>query len=70
MIVIDLSKQQALAVDPKTIKQLNFAVNLQRVENARTKIKNKKIIIEEEKATKVWIYHKEPYSIVIFFVLI
>ena len=28
MIAIDLSKQQALDADPKTIQQINFAENL------------------------------------------
>ena len=29
MIVIELSKQQALDIDPKAIKQINFTVNLE-----------------------------------------
>ena len=29
MITIDLSKQQALNADPKTIQQFNFTVNLE-----------------------------------------
>ena len=31
MIVIDLSKQQALDADPKVIQQINFNANLDRV---------------------------------------
>ena len=30
MIAIDLSKQQALDVDPKAIQQINFTANLDR----------------------------------------
>ena len=32
MIAIDLSKQQALSADPKAIQQINFTVNLDRLE--------------------------------------
>ena len=35
MIVVDLSKEQALDVDPKSIKQNNFTANLFRVGNTR-----------------------------------
>ena len=35
MIAIDLSKQPALDVDPKTIQQINFTANLDRAENTR-----------------------------------
>ena len=35
MIAIDLSKQQALDVDPKAIQQINFTVNLDRAGNTR-----------------------------------
>ena len=31
MILVHLSKQQALEADPKAIQQINFAVNLERV---------------------------------------
>ena len=34
MIAIDLSKQQALDVDPKAIQQINFTRNLDRYKNA------------------------------------
>ena len=34
MIAIDLRKPQALDVDPKAIKQINFAGNLNQVDNA------------------------------------
>ena len=35
MIAIDLSKQQALDVDPKAIQQINFTANLDRAGNTR-----------------------------------
>ena len=35
MIVVDLSKQQALDADPKAIQQINFTPNLDRVEGTR-----------------------------------
>ena len=35
MIVVDLSKQQALDADPKEIQQINFAGNLDRAERTR-----------------------------------
>ena len=35
MIVVDLSKEQALDVDPKSIQQNNFTANLFRVGNTR-----------------------------------
>ena len=35
MIVVDLSKQQALDPDPKVIQQINFTANLDRVGNTR-----------------------------------
>ena len=35
MIAIDLSKQQALDANPKTIQQFNFTANLNRAENIR-----------------------------------
>ena len=38
MIAIDLSKQQALDVDPKAIQQINFTGNLPRDENEDTTI--------------------------------
>ena len=46
MIAIDLRKQQALDADPKTIQQVNFTANLDRVENARIYF-----ILEEAKET-------------------
>ena len=33
MIAIDLSKQQLLDADPRTIQQINFTANLERTEN-------------------------------------
>ena len=35
MIAVDLSKQQALDVDPKAIRQINFTANLERAGNTR-----------------------------------
>ena len=35
MIVVDLSKQQALDADPKAIQQINFTANLNRAGNTR-----------------------------------
>ena len=35
MIVVDLSKQQALDADPKAIQQINFTANLDREGNTR-----------------------------------
>ena len=46
IIAIDLSKQQALDVDPRAIQQINFAANLDRAGN--TTIFS---IIEEAKET-------------------
>ena len=38
MTAIDLSKQQALDADPKGIRQINFAGNLERDRNENTTI--------------------------------
>ena len=46
MIPIDLSKQQALDVDPKTMQRINFTANLHRSGNTTNFL-----IIEEEKET-------------------
>ena len=46
MIVIDLSKQQALNFDPKAIQQINFTANLDRAGNTRIYF-----ILEEVKET-------------------
>ena len=35
MIAVDLSKQQALDVDPKAIQQINFTANSDRANNMR-----------------------------------
>ena len=35
MIVVDVSKQQALDVDTKAIQQINFTANLDRAGNSR-----------------------------------
>ena len=44
MIVVDLSKQQALDADPKAIQQINLTANLDRARNIRIYF-----ILEEEK---------------------
>ena len=46
MIAVDLSKQQALDGDPKTIQQINFTANLERANNTRFYF-----ILEEAKET-------------------
>ena len=46
MIAIDLSKEQALDADPKTIQQINFFANLDRAGNTTMFF-----IIEEAKQT-------------------
>ena len=46
MIAIDLSKQQALDADPRTIHQINFTANLDRASNTRIFF-----ILEERKET-------------------
>ena len=46
MIVVDLSKQQALDADPKATQQINFPANLDRAENRKTYF-----ILEEAKET-------------------
>ena len=46
MITVDLSKQQALDVDPKAIQQINFTANLDRAGNTRFYF-----ILEEAKRT-------------------
>ena len=46
MIAIDLSKQQALDADPRTIHQINFTANLDRASNTRIFF-----ILEEGKET-------------------
>ena len=46
MIAVDLSKQQALDADPKTIQQINFTANLDRAGNTRIYF-----ILEEVKET-------------------
>ena len=46
MIAIDLSKQQALDADPKSIQQINFTANLDREGNTRFYF-----ILEEAKET-------------------
>ena len=53
LIVVDLSKQQALDADPKAIQQINFTANLDRENNTRFYF-----ILEEAKGN-VLNFHKE-----------
>ena len=46
MVVIDLSKQQALDADPKAFQHINFTANLNRAGNKRIYL-----ILEEAKET-------------------
>ena len=46
MIAVDLSKQQALDADPRTIQQIHFTSNLDRAGNTRVYL-----ILEEAKET-------------------
>ena len=46
MVVVDLSKQQALDAGPKAIRQINVTANLGRAENTRNYF-----ILEEVKET-------------------
>ena len=46
MIIVDLSKQQAVDADPKAIQQINFTANLDRAGNTTMFF-----IIEEAKET-------------------
>ena len=48
MILVDLSKQQALDADPKAIEQINFTAKLDRAGNTRIYF-----IFEEAKETVV-----------------
>ena len=48
MIVVDLSKQQALDADPRANQQINFTENLDRSGNTRIYF-----ILEEAKETKL-----------------
>ena len=47
MIAVDLSKQQALDADPRSIQQINFTANLDRAGSTRIYF-----ILEEAKKTK------------------
>ena len=48
MIVVDLSRQQALDTDPRAIQQINFTANLDRAGDTRIYF-----ILEESKETKL-----------------
>ena len=52
MVAVDLSKQQAINVDPRAIQQIKFTANLDRVKNI-----TKFFIIEETKESQT--FYKE-----------
>ena len=52
MIVVELSKQQALDADPRAIQQINFTANLDRVGNTRVYF-----ILEEAKESILDLSH-------------
>ena len=54
MIAIDLSKQQALDADPRTVQQINFTANLDRDGNTTMSLSLKK------QKKLFWTFHKEP----------
>ena len=53
MIAVDLTKQQALAADPRANQQINFTANLDRAGNTRIYF-----ILGDAKETKLD-FHKE-----------
>ena len=59
MIVIDLTKQQALDADPRAIQQIKFTANLDRAGNTRMFF-----IIEDAKKTVLNFSHGTVRSIV------
>ena len=59
MIAIDLSKQQALDVDPRAIQQIDFTVNLGRAGNTRIYF-----ILEEAKKNYSRLFTRNCKSIV------
>ena len=61
IIAIDLSKEQVLDADPKTIQQINFTGNLDRDGNATMVFD-----IEDTKET-VLDFYREPWEYYIFF---
>ena len=48
MIAVDLSRQQALDLDPRKIQQINFTANLDRADDIRVYF-----IVEESKETNL-----------------
>ena len=48
MIAVDLSRQQALDLDPRRIQQINFTANLDRADDIRVYF-----IVEESKETNL-----------------
>ena len=59
MIVVDLSKQQALDPDPKVIQQINFTANLDRVGNTGFYF-----ILEKVKKNCFWVFTRKRKSFV------
>ena len=58
MIVVDLSKQQALDAHPKAIQQINFTANLGRAGNARIYF-----ILEEGKEASVFEFSQRTVKV-------
>ena len=58
-IAIDLSKQKALDADPRAIQQINFTVNLDRVENTTIFL-----VIEQAKETVFGLFTRNYKSFV------
>ena len=65
MIAIDLSKQQALDVDPKAIQQINFTGNLEQDNGAIVFF-----IVEEAKETFLGFSQRTVKVLLLYFVLI
>ena len=65
MVAIDLSKQQALDADPKTIQQIDFKRNISQGWNADGGISNANIttfsLLKKQKKP-FWIFHKELWK--------
>ena len=64
LIAIDLSKQQKLDADPKTIQQINFTGNLERVGNTQ-----KCFLLLMKQKKQFWIFQKEQlknYDFILF----
>ena len=54
MIVVDLSKQQALDADPKATQQISFTGNLDRAESISFSNKQKKLFLNFHKKLQMF----------------